>query len=885
MKKLLLFLCLLCGISFGQNKSWSSVTFTKNIKQNKHVNRQDFPENYVLFRANISDIFGQLQVAGDFLNPNANFAIIDLPLSDGRIEKFKMYEASNFAPELQAQFPEIRAYKGIGIDNPTSQVSLSISPYGIETMIFHAGKATDYMETFSEDKTIFAVYARDAKRTKRPFSCGTSEDALASHLDKTFGNNVIQSSDLVLRTFDLAMSVTGEYSAFHGGTLASVNAAINTTMTRVNGVYMKDVAIRMVIVANNNNVIFLDAGSDPYGNTDANYNSELQTTLTSIITEANYDVGHLMSAIGNNGNAGCIGCVCVNGSKGSGFTTSTNPVGDTFDIDFVVHEFGHQFGGNHTFSHGGENNSVNYEPGSGVTIMGYAGITAYDVAPNSIDTFHAGSIAQIQANMSGKTCEVETAITHGAPVVNAGADFTIPLSTPFTLSGSATDTGGVANMTYQWEQYDEAASAQLGANSPASPTKTLGPNFRSYLPTALGVRTFPNWTSVLALSPTTAGTEITVEALSSVARSLNFRLTARDNALNGAQTNFDNTVITVANKTALTVTVPANTSYPVGSTQTVTWTGATGANGHQTISGASNVDILFSSDNGVSWTTLATNTPNDGSHNITLPAGVAAPFCRFQVKASANIFFNVSPAFAVGYTITNNCITGNNNTILNVPDANTTGVTKTINIANSVTISDVNVSIGLTHEYMSDLEISLIHPDGTTVIFYNRICGNLSGTAALTFSDGAPAVPTNCDGESGTFSPSQALSAFNGKPSNGIWTLRARDLGNADIGSVDNWTLEICSQNITLPSESFEIENFTIIPNPNNGNFVVKFTPQNDNATLKVFDISGRLVLEKNYENITMFEENISLNNVQSGVYLVSVENGNKKSTQKVIVE
>jgi hypothetical protein len=292
--------------------------------------------------------------------------------------------------------------------------------------------------------------------------------------------------------------------------------------------------------------------------------------------------------------------------KGSGFTTSTAPIGDNFDIDFVVHEMGHQFGARHTFSfRDTEDSSVNYEPGSGVTIMGYAGITPYDVAPHSIDTFHAGSINQIQTNMTGKTCDVETPITHGTPVVSAGADFTVPRSTPFMLTGSATDTGGTASMTYQWEQYDDATGTTLGTGSPAVTTKTTGPNFRSYLPTTSGTRYFPIMASTLAGSKTTAGADILVEALSSVARPLNFRLTARDNVANGGQTNFDNMVVTVANIAPLDITSQNTTgiSYAIGSTQTVTWTSA----GNSTIAGGNTVNILFSNDNGATWAyTLAT---------------------------------------------------------------------------------------------------------------------------------------------------------------------------------------------------------------------------------------------------------------------------------------
>ena len=786
---------------------------SKDITVKSTAQRPNFPMDFTLFKLDLQSVKQKLYTAQDRFADNAQSAIIEIPNSQGKIEKFRMYEASNFDPALQAQFPDIRAYVGQGIDNATSQIRLSISPEGISTMTFKADSPTEYMEVYSADNTVYALYTRDAIRKKQPFTCSTPDEKLETELTDKF-SSVEKSSNPIYRTFRLAMSVTGEYSAYHGGTTPLVLAAVNTTMTRCNGVYEKDLALHLNLV-NNTTILYLNAGSDPYGATDADYNSELQSTLTSVVGEANYDIGHLMSAIGNNGNAGCIGCICVNGSKGSGFTTSTAPIGDNFDIDFVVHEMGHQFGANHSFTFSGEDNTVNYEPGSGVTIMGYAGITPYDVSPHSIDTFHAGNIAQIQTNMTGKTCDVETAITHGTPIVSAGADYTIPRSTPFMLTGSATDTGGIGAMTYQWEQYDEASgSTYMAAASPASVTKAGGPNFRSYLPTASGSRHFPIIASTLAGSKTTAGADIIVEALSSVARSLNFRLTARDNAANGGQTNFDNMVVTVANIAPLDVTSQNadGISYAVGSTQTVTWT-STGNNG---IAGAANVNILFSNDNGATWAyTLLTATPNDGSQAVTLPAGISGPFCRFMVKANANIFYNVSTkAFAVGYTVTNTCNTYTNSTALPFVDqAPGSYTTATLNVPSSTTITNMNAYTNVTHTYLSDVQFEISSPTNPTtfVKLFNRSCGNTNGTLNLKFTDGAGGI--NCTGGTTlqTVAPSAALSAFNGQNPNGNWNFRVYDNYNGDTGTINSWGIEFCTQTI-LSNDSFTgLENSPIV--------------------------------------------------------------------------
>mgnify|MGYP006190767955 FL=1 len=866
-------------VAAQKNNFWTPVN--ENVTAvSKIAQRESFPSNFALYSLNLEAFKTVLTTTPDrFLAQEG--VIITLPNAEGEMERFELFEASNFEPELQAQYPDIRSYVGIGIDDKKAQLRMSIDPKGVQTMIFRAGKKTEFMEPYSESGLIYASYASSRQKGKMPFTCSTVDHSLSNRLSEEIDNQEVLASNGVLKTFRLALSCTGEYGTFHGGAAGAL-AAMNATMTRVNGVFEKDLAVRLNIIANNNLVVYTNAATDPYSPASGinNWNSQLQSTLTSVIGEANYDIGHLFGATGGGGNAGCIGCVCVNGQKGSGITSPADgvPAGDLFDIDYVAHELGHQLGANHTFSEDIEGTGVNVEPGSGSTIMAYAGITNFNVQGNSDDYFTYRSILQIQSNLVNKACANNVTLNNPALTITNGGNWTIPNGTAYILTG--TNPTNNPGATFTWEQNNSATAAVTGANSICYPTKPAGPNFRSLPPVSTPVRYMPAFSSVLNNNLTS-----TWESVSTIGRTMAFTLTARDNIANGGQTNTVSASITVSANVgpfAVTSQNSSGVSWNQGSTQTITWA----VNNTTTLTGSSNVDILLSTDGGLTFpTVLASNTPNDGTENITVP-NIASQTCRIMIKPTGNIYYALNTVpFSIGYS----CSIISNNTVATIADglgANQAGPTTVSTISSNETgdITSIEVNLNVTHSWIGDLVIALVHPDGTSINLWNRTCNNpQNGNINVTFKDGAGAIvcasPTT-----GTYSPVQALAPFIGKPKSGTWTLRVTDFFNGDTGTLNSWSVNF---GCTLGNEEFDnLQSFVVYPNPNKGNFTVSFdNPSDETVNIAVMDMRGRKIFENNYPSGSTFNQEIQLENAQSGVYLLNLTNGNRKEVKRIIVE
>ena len=779
MRRLLLIALAFCFLQLNaQNttNTWIKTT-PERVSYLDKVRPSSYSEKQQLYLLNMESITQVLAKANDKFSQKPA-VYVSFPNINGEMEKFMVWENSNFEPELQAKYPEIRAYIGKSILDKTATIHFSVSPDGIQTMVLRANNETEFIETYTTDNSVYVLFdSKTRAKGTLPFNCTTKEKFLSQE-EINQSLQTAKSNNGLYKTLRLALSCTGEYAQYYYGGFVPPSqnlvgkqkalAGMNATMTRVNGVYEKDLSVHLNIIANNDLIIYTNPVTDPYSDASAGadglWNGELQINLNNVIGNAGYDLGHLFGRTGGGGNAGCFGCVCVDyfsgaddpdvETKGKGYTSPVDgiPKGDNFDIDYVAHELGHQLGAHHTYSYLYEGDgvaSVQVEPGSGSTIMSYAGITNYNVQQHADAYFTYRSINQIQANLVNKSCLVSTAVNNATPIVNAGADFTIPSGTAYILKGSATDADGDA-LTYCWEQNNPIQSGNsgiTGSNSEAYPEKPTGPNFRSFLPVNSPDRMMPELYNVLygVLSSEW-------ESVSTIDRTLTFTFTARDNNINGGQTNTDPMVVT-SKKIYNAVTAPTGAGpfeitsqqnggvvWQQGSLQTITWN----VNNTTSLPGSANVNIKLSIDGGLTFPyVLASNVANNGIAVITVPQVAFSSYsCRVWVEPTNNIYF------AINYR---------------------------------------------------DFEVT-----------------------------------TN------------------------------------------------------LSNEDFNMAGFTLYPNPNKGNFTVQFNSASSNEIgIAVHDLRGRKVFEEKYNNhnSALFTQNINLNQIQKGVYIVTVKEGDKQVDKKIVIE
>ncbi|MGN7708790.1 reprolysin-like metallopeptidase [Chryseobacterium sp. 22543] len=647
MKKRILLVCALAaGLSSFNAQRWEPASQrTSQIRKEVEVQYS--------YRFDLQSLRNILKDAVE-TGKGAQAVIVSLPTAEGKIEKFAVYSDPVMEKSMADRY-QLGSYIGVGVDDPGKYVRFSTAPTEMQSMIIKDGKF-QFIEPITTDKQVYGVFYK-TKRTDADhgFECTTEEKSLKDIKSlEAFGKKNLSNLGITnrpastkYRTYRLALSTTGEYTKKFdpsGGTANTVTQ-MNATMTRVNGIFQKDFAIKLII-QDLPNIIFTDSTTDPYT---GNLNLNLQQTLTSLVGNANYDMGHVFNASGGNGNAGSIGSTCVDPAtatslaKGSAFTQNTNPVGDSFDIDYVAHEMGHQLGGNHTFSHVSEGSGVNIEPGGGTTIMGYAGITGDNVQDFTDAYFHYSSINQVLNSLDSKPgCGTsENITTNTAPVISALPAYSIPKGTAYYLDASATDTDPIK---YTWEQYDSVDSYNSISGDSGWGYNAQGALTRSYFGTASGRRYFPSLPVVMGGSLTD---KTKWETVSYIPRVLKYAVTVRDENAAKPMLVSAETTVTVTNDGPFKFNgLIDNTTLYNNATNTISWDVA---NTNVAPYNAANVKIEYTTDlvNGSAWTELVASTPNTGSYTAQMPSGLTGPI-KLRISAIGNVFYAVSPKVIVG---------------------------------------------------------------------------------------------------------------------------------------------------------------------------------------------------------------------------------------------
>ncbi len=600
------------------------------------------PQRYVAVHAPLALIrAGLADVEREPLGGTASVGTVyTLPDPEGGAQTFLLYETQLMEPDLAAQLPTVRTYVGTGLDDPTAALRLTVAETGLTAQVLSEHGAWYVDPAARGDSDHYVVHRKGSVKAHRLGGCVGEDLSLQPEMFAQAGGAGVAgpagSNGATLRTYRAAIAATGEYTAFHGGTVAQAQAAIVATMNRVVGVFERDLAIRMTLV-NNAAIVYTDAASDPYTDT-TNLTQMLgqnQTAIDGAIGNSGYNIGHVFSVVP--GGVATVSQVCRTGQKARGVSGFSPPTGDDFDVRLACHEMGHQFGARHTFNGTGgscltnRNAATSFEPGSGSTIMGYAGICGVDdlqLGPD--DNFHSMSIEAILTYIGTVACQTSAATGNGVPTVAPGGAHVVPRLTPFTLTASASDPDGDA-LTYSWEQRDAGGAD----GEPLSAADSgVGPLFRARAPVADPSRTFPRMSDILLNANVSAS-----EELPGVARTLNFRVMVRDNKAGGGATNTTDATVQVAGTAGPFSVVYPNGGEVLSATQTVSWL----VNGTSVAPiNAQFVNILLSLDGGATYPhTLATAVPNTGSATVLIPE-VSSDSGRVRVEAAGNIFFDVS---------------------------------------------------------------------------------------------------------------------------------------------------------------------------------------------------------------------------------------------------
>ena len=748
---------------------------------------------------------------------------IRLPDPYGGEVEFVLKPSSVMPKQLAARYPNIRSFEGVSTHDRSTTVRLELTSKGLSAQVLSEGGrwVIDPVEGLGPEFVRSYRYSKGYQSKNEPFcELETSNVLGARSVSKNQFTDTVQrgkSTGTSLRTYRLAVATTGEYGAYHGGTIEDALSAVVVTINRVDGIFETELAINLELIAANDDIVFADPLTDPFAGNDnaGTLIDESQAQIDLLIGTENYDVGHTLST-GAGGLAG-LGVVCREGGKAEGVTGSTRPEGDFFDVDFVAHELGHQFAAEHTWNGANGGCGVQqrapgsaYEPGSGSSIMSYAGLCGSDNIATAVDAlFHHQSFEQIVTYTRegiGSVCGQAELLENTAPQVDAGSDYVVPKQTPLVVTGSATDEEQDA-LLFSWEQRDLGPQAAL-----TNPDDGRFALFRMLDSASSPQRYLPALTTVVS------GTQDASERIPQVAREMTMRLTAKDGA-GGVQS--DDIVVTVDGDSGPFEVVSPNGGEQVGSSKTVEWdTGFT----EQAPVSASMVEIYLSTNDGVSFDQLIDTVDNMGSANLNFPAGIQSQEARLMIKGAGNIFYDVSdaafqldsdravppipaldrveagdtkltlyfePGVASGvvadtyeaYCATESIATETDYAIeALLPFDENTPITSELEITDDFIIEKdgLRVPIDINHEYRGDVQIELQSPAGNQITLKDG--GVLDNTL-----DVIETYPVSAE-------PVDSLDAFIGESTKGTWTLDVSDLGILDVGTLNEWGITVVSR-------------------------------------------------------------------------------------------
>ncbi|WP_248583319.1 reprolysin-like metallopeptidase [Nocardioides sp. InS609-2] len=448
------------------------------------------PESFSATRVDIPALKGELPTG-------AASAVVSVPDPSGAPVRFRVQRTQIMESKLAAAHPELATYSGRGVDDPLASISLDLTPMGFHASVRAPGGQRDwYVDPAYNGRGTtqhLSYYGADLPAAEQRRREGEIQGVGDKLRDATAAApSAAAGAPIVRKVYRLALTSDPTYALKFGA--SNVLSEKVTLMNRVNQVYNDDLAITMRLVNATDSLNFdtdaeatgpdgpcgsapcfslYDDGGTPDDESDdvpggldycdSPALGENRNVLGLLVGASNYDIGHL--ALGVNGGGVAFLGVVGGDYKASGCTGLPDPRGDLFAIDYVAHEMGHQFAGNHTFNgtqsncSGGNRESItSVEPGSGSSVMAYAGICRQDNLQAHSDPY-----------FSQRSVDEVTTYTSGAPASNYEVqtvslrDFSGTDSLQISYDGSA-PVSVTRGSTYNAAGVEAAIEAATGAD-------------------------------------------------------------------------------------------------------------------------------------------------------------------------------------------------------------------------------------------------------------------------------------------------------------------------------------------------------------------------------------------------------------------------------------